>query len=409
MSVHYQNESTHEPNCRKGMTKMMSAASAAIAKMATVAENPNSYVGEWKARTGRKAVGAFPMNFPAEVAHAAGALPVIIQENREPITLGRNLMSEFYCGYTRSIADQSAKGHLAIYDGFFLADHCIQLLGAVDVVRDEEPDTPMYFGQLMSSLGDAWTTKQVTLMMQSFVEEMRLFTGAPLTDEDLSASARLFNEDRQLLRALFTARREGRLALTASDIQACVKSSMIMEKADHVALMRQVVESASTNDVRSGKVRIHLSGHFCHAPRTELLQVIEDCGAVIVDDDLYHGARYISTDVAEVGDPVDAITRWYLERDINQPCPTRVKHEVNWEDRLLESVEAAGADAVIVLMAKFCEPHMLYYPELRKAMNARGVPHLLIETEHEGLPEESIRTRVEALVERVRRRESVGV
>ena len=58
---------------------------------------------------------------------------------------------------------------------------------------------------------------------------------------------------------------------------------------------------------------------------------------------------------------------------------------------------------VVVLMAKFCEPHMLYYPELRKALDASDVPHLLIETEHEGLPLESIRTRVETFLERIRR------
>ena len=54
-------------------------------------------------------------------------------------------------------------------------------------------------------------------------------------------------------------------------------------------------------------------------------------------------------------------------------------------------------------MAKFCEPHMLLYPELRKMMDEAGIPYLLIETEHEGLPMESIRTRVEALVERLPR------
>ena len=49
--------------------------------------------------------------------------------------MGRYLLAEFYCGYTRNVAASAAKGELDIYDGFFLADHCIQLLGAVYVVR----------------------------------------------------------------------------------------------------------------------------------------------------------------------------------------------------------------------------------------------------------------------------------
>jgi benzoyl-CoA reductase subunit C len=46
---------------------------------------------------------------------------------------------------------------------------------------------------------------------------------------------------------------------------------------------------------------------------------------------------------------------------------------------------------------------MLYYPELRKALDTRDIPVLLIETEHEGLAAESVRTRVETFVERIRR------
>ena len=49
---------------------------------------------------------------------------------------------------------------------------------------------------------------------------------------------------------------------------------------------------------------------------------------------------------------------------------------------------------------------MLYYPELRKALDAHGVPSLLIETEHEGLPVETLRTKMETFVERIRRQSS---
>jgi len=38
----------------------------------------------------------------------------------------------------------------------------------------------------------------------------------------------------------------------------------------------------------------------------------------------------------------------------------------------VEAVEASGAEALIHLMPKFCEPPMLYYPELRKALDGAG-------------------------------------
>jgi len=46
---------------------------------------------------------------------------------------------------------------------------------------------------------------------------------------------------------------------------------------------------------------------------------------------------------------------------------------------------------------------MLYYPELKKALDGHDIPVLLIETEHEGVAVESVRTRVETFVERIRR------
>jgi len=85
-----------------------------------------------------------------------------------------------------------------------------------------------------------------------------------------------------------------------------------------------------------------------------------------------------------------------------------VKHATDWEDRLIRSVDTSGAQGVIVLMVKFWEPHMLYYPQLRKQLTERGIPHLLIETEHEGVPVESVRTRVEALLERIRHTQLVS-
>jgi benzoyl-CoA reductase/2-hydroxyglutaryl-CoA dehydratase subunit BcrC/BadD/HgdB len=57
-------------------------------------------------------------------------------------------------------------------------------------------------------------------------------------------------------------------------------------------------------------------------------------------------------------------------------------------------------------MANFCEPHMYYYPEVKEAFERHGVPHLLIETEHESTALEGMRTRVETFVEILKRRQA---
>ena len=378
-----------------------------MAKLRTAAEDPVSYARNWKAKHQRPVIGSFPMNFPSEIVHAAGALPVVIQESRTPITEGRSMLAEFYCGYTRSVADQAAIGELDVFDGFVAADHCVQLLGAVDAIRYVRPEKTVHFAQFTSAMDDPWSKPRVDDRIGQLREEIESVSGKHFTPADLASSIKIFNKNRQLLREFYELRRSGRARITASEMQILVKSSMVMDIEEHTAILTRVRTELDIHpEPPENVVRLHLSGHFCHAPRPEILDIIEESGGLVVDDDLYAGFRYIATDMPEDGDPFEALSSWYMDRNLNAPCPTRVTNKVDWDTYLLSSLEVSRSVGVIVLMAKFCEPHMLYYPELRKALDAHGVPSLLIETEHEGLPVETLRTKMETFVERIRRQSS---
>ncbi len=376
----------------------------AMQRLTKVADEPYLYAADWKRAHKRKVIGTLPMSFPPDIVHAAGALPVVLQESPSPITSGRGLLPEFYCGYTRSLADQADNGELDVFDAFLCVDHCISLLGAYDGIRFTLPDRPAPLIQFIASMDEAWSYPAVRERIDQVRAQIEDYVGTTISPEGLSASTRAFNRNRQLLRQLYDLRRSGRAWIAPTDMQVLVKSSMVMDIEEHTEILTELMDGlAAQRDTGPKRVPVHISGHFCHAPKPELLDLIEECGAVVVDDDLYTGFRHVSTDVPEDGDPFDALVRWYFARNVTAPDATRVQNDVDWDKFLLDSVEQSGAAGVIVLMAKFCEPHMLYYPELRKALDGSDVPNLLIETEHEGLPLEVIRTRVEAFVERIRR------
>lgn len=388
---------------------MADASPPAPTRLIEAARNPRGYVERWRSEhPDRQVLAILPMNFPREIAHAAGALPVIVQDDQEPVTEGRALLAEFYCGYTRNLADQVATGRFDLYDGVFMADHCIQLIGAADVLRTVQPETQVFLGMLNSSMNDSWAPRKVTETMGRIRGEIEAFTGRSVDEESLRSSIVAYNRSRRLIRRLLDERSAGDAAYSPGRLQDFITSSMVMDPVEHYSLMAEALTTGRPVE-RDDRVRVHLSGHLCHAPKRELLDVIEDSGAIVVDDDLYHGRRYASTDVAETGDPLEALGHWYAQRNVNVPCPTRVQQDVDWDRYLLDAVGNSGAEAVIHLVPKFCEPHMLYYPELRKALDAAGIPQLQLETEHEGMPLESFRTRIEALVERVRRRRPVHV
>lgn len=376
-----------------------------LGELAGIASDPHRYAAAWKEKTGGKVIGVFPMNFPSELVHAAGALPLVVQEDEAPITLGRSLLYEFYCGYTRSIVDQAATRKFDVYDAFYLVDHCVALLGAADALRFEIPDKPVFLAQYTASMDEAWTPAEIRKRVEDLRGALAEYCDAGLSDDDIAASIAAYNRNRDMLRQIYALRRSGKIALTGRQMQILVKSSMIMEVGAHNERLDALLPLLETGlPAPANLVKLHLSGHFCHAPRPELLDMIEDCGTVIVDDDLFTGFRFIATDVPADGDPIAALTRWYFDRNTHVPCSTRSQMTVDWEEYLTRSVHASGAEGVIILLAKFCEPHMLYYPELRKELMRSEIPHLLIETEHEGLALEMLRTRVEALLETIRLR-----
>jgi len=171
-----------------------------------------------------------------------------------------------------------------------------------------------------------------------------------------------------------------------------------------VQLMDKILAEIPRESPAGSDVPVYLSGHMCHAPKPEIIDMIEDCGARIVNDDLFVGWRFIHADMDEKVTPLEAMANWYLEKNRRLPCPTRTMQGVDWEDYLLAEVERSEAEGLVILLVKFCEPHMYFYPEIKEAFEGRGIPHLLIETEHEEMPIEALKTRVETFVEIAKRR-----
>ena len=214
-----------------------------VSALKEIADDPVSYVRDWKARTGRPVVGTFPMNFPSELIHAGHALPINIQESRTPITEGRSLLAEFYCGYTRSVADQAAIGELDDIDAFVVADHCVQLLGAVDVIRSVRPDVPVHFAQFTSAMDDEWSRTRVDGLISELQSEIQLVTGNEISIDDLTASIAAYNRNRATLREIYELRRSGRARLASAEMQVLVKSSMVMDIDEHTARLEELLES----------------------------------------------------------------------------------------------------------------------------------------------------------------------
>ncbi|MBU1880747.1 2-hydroxyacyl-CoA dehydratase family protein [bacterium] len=71
-------------------------------------------------------------------------------------------------------------------------------------------------------------------------------------------------------------------------------------------------------------------------------------------------------------------------------------------DYIVDAANACEAQGVFNLVVKFCPPHMENYPLMKERIEARGMPHIMFELEHEAVSLEAIRTRTEAFIETIR-------
>ena len=178
---------------------------------------------------------------------------------------------------------------------------------------------------------------------------------------------------------------------------------MVWSKEEHTKLLEELIpELEARQPSPDGKVNILLSGHLCQAVKVDVLDMIEDVGGVIVADDLYTGYRYFATETSTSLPPFEALIEHYYH--LAFPCPTRSDESQDWGEFLVQSCQQSGAQGIIMLQPKHCETHMIYYPWVRDKLSEAGIPHLYIETEHEVLSLESVKTRIQAFVEMIRKR-----
>lgn len=365
-------------------------------KLLGIREDPYRRAREEKA-LGRKVIGVTPMHFPEELIHASGAFPVLLQASVEPITIGGSHIFPYFCAFSRSNVDLGMKGGLDFFDAVIVSDMCLQVrtafgildqMGRVPIVHQW---WPLEYSQ------ERWLGTAIARLARTRAA-VEAVVGQPITDEALARSISLYNRNRSLLRSLSALRRAKPGAISARQMDALVMASMVTPKEEH----NQVVEGLLAELERipaaaRSRPRVFLSGHLCHAPDPEILDLVEQSGADVVGDDLYTGGRYYAASVPEDRPPMEALAVRYFDPGV--PCPTKCGPEKDWGDYLIEQVDATGAQGLISLLPKHCEPHMFYYPYLRKRLGERGIPIVFIETEHEVLGLEGVRTRIQALVE----------
>ena len=353
-------------------------------------------VRRWRERGG-KVLGHFQVYFPEELGHAAGLLPVMVLG---AAVVGRHAEARFgsyLCSIVKSSLELALSKRLEL-DLFVSHPICdvARNLAAIFERNLTYPCRILYLPQNANSGYAAQYLRDEYGRILALIEEI---AGRRVTDDQLYASIRLFNENRRLLRELYALKREAPWLVSVDEAYALMAVGGRIPREEHNALLAAALDGLRARGARpQDRMRVVFEGGFCEQPPLDLLRAIgQSC--YVVDDDLLIGLRWIVEDVDTSGDPLLSLARAYLDKSTYSP----VQHDLRKpkEKMLLDRIRSARAEAAIITAAKMCEPGLDEQVAYVHALDEAGIPYFVSEFEEKMTSFDQFQIQLETFVENV--------
>ncbi|HYB72489.1 MAG TPA: 2-hydroxyacyl-CoA dehydratase [Candidatus Sulfotelmatobacter sp.] len=358
-------------------------------------------VRDWKNRhPGGKAVGVFPVYSPVEIYHAGGMLPVAVFGGGNTVDLSHadSRFVSFVCSISKSTLELGLQGRLKDFDALVFHSICDVARNLSSVFVRNFPEMHVEYIHLAQNPSSRGAVDYLAGEYRRVRDNLARRLGVSIPDEKVAASILAFNAARAKMRELYAFRQAHPHLLSTAELYLVIRAGVMLPIEEMLALLDEVLADLPRRAGRPrDRVRVLVEGAFCEQPPLGLLEVIEEAGCYIVDDDLALGFRWFQEDVSPEGDPIRALAEAYVQRSVY----SSVRHDWRHKrmDALVEKFRRSGAQAVMFLPAKFCEPALFDYVLYRQALEKEGIPHLVVEFEEKMWTFERTRNEVQTFVE----------
>jgi benzoyl-CoA reductase subunit C len=361
----------------------------------------HDYARDWKARTGGTVVATMCTYTPEEVLIAGGMLPVRVLGAHEPQNVTEPHIFGMFCPFCRDSLAQGLLGRFDYAEGVTLAQSCIQYRQTFNSWREHVPTVKWdYYLPMPNDVQSPFAKKMHFEEVQKFRAFLEVTSGRKISDADLNSAIETVNKNRRLLKQLFDYRKEENPRVTGLEALYASISAQFVDKEEHNReLERVIAEVEKRPRDRDEGVRVMTIGS--ENDDCGFMAMIESVGCTIVIDDQCSGTRYFWNEARVQDDPVASIADRYCERPA---CPTKDYPAHTRFDHVLKLAKDYNARAAIFLQQKFCDPHEGDYPDLKKHLEANGIPTLFLEFDITN-PLGPFRIRVEAFLETLREEE----
>jgi benzoyl-CoA reductase subunit C len=335
-------------------------------------------VKEWKAAVpGRKAIGYMPIYVPRELVHAAGMLPVGIFGGGDQLEViqGDAYYQSYICRIPRSTIELGLTGRLDCLDGMLFPSICDVIRNLSGMWQILFKDKYVRYFDVPQNYEDAIGGTFYVHELEVLRDDLARLRGTPITDDELRASIRVYNDNRAAVRDLYAYRSDKPWQAPTSEVYLVLRAGMVLPPEAHTELVREYIAAADAAPrPKRDNARVVLTGSFCEQPPLGLIKSIEMSGCYIVDDDFMLVTRWLQDDVPTDGNPLDELSKAFLHKSAS----TAARYDAKREDKgvfLLKQVKTRGAEGVVFAAPSLCDPALLERPMLQDVLGKHKVPY----------------------------------
>jgi benzoyl-CoA reductase/2-hydroxyglutaryl-CoA dehydratase subunit BcrC/BadD/HgdB len=344
-------------------------------------------------------IGSFCLYTPPEVILGAGALPIRLRgAGVLDSASGDALMSTRCCSFVRHAVSLILDGSYPVLEGVVCLNTCDHVRRAADVLERKAGLAFHGFLTVPRALRAAlypYYLEELTALHAKLCAHL----GSARDDHALRLAIQTMNAVRARLRELDLLRLEARPRLSGADALAVHLAAATLPPEAFLALADELLPALRASEgLPPPRARLVLCGGELDEP--EYVAALESTGALVVADDLCFGSRQALGPIPEdAPDPLDAIARATFFR---APCARMIGAFAERHAELRALATRARADGILFQRMLFCDPWGVDQHNLRRRSAAPGgIPVLTLVREHGGVPTGQLRTRVQALIERI--------
>lgn len=366
-----------------------------FAKFHEVASSPKKQLDNYLA-AGEKVVVCAPIYTPEEIIHAMGIVPMGVWGADIEVKEAKRYFPAFICSIMQSVLELGIQGAYQGVSAIIIPALCdsLKCLGQNwKYAVTDIPFIPMTYPQnRKADFGIAFTKAGY----ERVITDLEKATGYTFDAENLKKSIAVYNRHNEVMREFSQA--VGTYAqITTAQRSDVFKSAYFMKKEEHTVLVEELLAALKEEPVNAKakvKVKVVTSGILVDSP--SLLEIFDENGLQIVADDVAHESRQYRVDTTDMENPMEALAVKFANYDNCSVLYDPDKKRASW---IVEEAKKTGAQGVIVVMTKFCDPEEFDYVIIKKECEKANIPLFQVEVDRQMGNYQQANTMIQTFVE----------